>query len=199
MMGMNVSYSGPESSNPMSCGVWMICNVASVVCHGRFCSCNLSVLNGITLICFYSGLCPSLCCNLEQPLYRSWWLELQCMLYLDCDLDLSLLFQSSWQCLEPDLVWQFLCILWYSAGVPEGGILLGQSMTLCLYSSHSWHLILGQCCVMCPGSRHWKHWSSSFDIMLPIDDGRMVVVSCCAALKFPTSVMASFSVCGIFL
>ena len=34
-----------------------------------------------------------------------------CLLYLECDLDLSLLSQSSQICLELDLVWQFLCTL----------------------------------------------------------------------------------------
>ena len=55
----------------------------------------------------------------------------------------------------------------------------------------------GQCHAMCPGSWHWRHQSSSFDIMLTIEDGKMVAVSC-AALSFYTSVMASFSVCGSF-
>ena len=43
-----------------------------------------------------------------------------------------------------------------------------------------------------------KTSTSSFDIMLTIEDGRMVAVSCCAALSFSTSVMASFSVCRSF-
>ena len=70
------------------------------------------------------------------------------------------------------------------------------SMSICLYSSHSWHLMWGQCHALCPGSWHWKHWSFPLYIMLTVEDGRMVAVSCCAALSF--SVMASFSVCGSF-
>ena len=42
-MGMNVIYCGPESGNLMSCGVWMICSVAGVVCHSGFCDCGLGV------------------------------------------------------------------------------------------------------------------------------------------------------------
>ena len=68
MMDVNVIYCGPESGNLMSCGVWMIYGVASVVCHSRFCNRGLGVLSGITLRCFYrvcahpfvaiwSGLC----------------------------------------------------------------------------------------------------------------------------------------------
>ena len=54
VMDMNVIYCSPESGNWMSCSVWMICDVAGVVCHGEFCSWGLSVLNGIALSCFYS-------------------------------------------------------------------------------------------------------------------------------------------------
>ena len=48
--------------------------------------------------------------------------------------------------------------------------------------------------MICPGSWHWKHWSSSHDIMLTIEDGMIVMVSCCAALSFSASVMASVNV-----
>ena len=45
----------PESGDLMSCGLWMICNVASVVCHGAFCGCGLGVLNSVISSCFYSS------------------------------------------------------------------------------------------------------------------------------------------------
>ena len=42
-------YCDPESDNLMSCGVWRICGVTGVECHGGSCSSVLSVLNGIIL------------------------------------------------------------------------------------------------------------------------------------------------------
>ena len=36
------------------------------------------------------------------------------------------------------------------------------------------------------------------NIMLTIEDEMIVIVSCCAALSFSTSVMASVNVCGSF-
>ena len=54
-MVVNVIYCGPESGNLMSFGVWMICSVAGVVCHGGVCDCDLSVLNGVILSCLYSS------------------------------------------------------------------------------------------------------------------------------------------------
>ena len=183
-------YSDPGSGSLMSCSLWRICSVTSVMCHGGTCSYVLGVLNGIVLSCFY-GNCAS--CDLEQPLCKSWWLELWCLLYLDCDWDWSLLSQSSWWCLELNL-----CALWCGASVPEGGILWGQSMTICPYSSHSWHLMWRKCHTMCPSSWHWKHWSSSLDTILTVEDRMFVMVSCCAALSFFTSVMASVNVRGSF-
>ena len=193
MMGMNVIYCSPWSGNLMSCGVWMICSVAGVVCHGGFCGFGLGVLNGVALI--WDCLCPSHCYDVEWPLYRSQWLELWCLLYLDHDLDLSLLFQSPWQYLELDLVWQFsyaLLMLWWCAW---------RQYFVRLYV-HILH-IHG---IWCEGSAMWcvlvlgieKHLSSSFNSMLTIDDKRMVVVSCFAASSFSTSVMVSFGVFGSF-
>ena len=88
--------------------------------------------------------------------------------------------------------------LWCGTGVPEGGILWEQSMMISPYSLHSWHLMWVQCHAMCPGSWHWRHCLSSFDIMLTIEDAMMVAVSCCAALSFFTLIMASLWVCGSF-
>ena len=110
--------------------------VAGVVCHGRTCSCVLSVLNGVILSCFLGGCACPCCCDQEQPLCNSQWLKLWCLLYLGCNLDWSLLSQSSWWFLELDLLWQLLCGLWCSTSVPEGTILWGQSIMMCLNSSH---------------------------------------------------------------
>ena len=123
-------------------------------------------------------------------------LELQC--HLDCDLDLSLLSWSSWQCLELDLVWQFLCILWCCAVVGLKMVFLGQSMTICLYSSQSWHLLWEQC--HCDVSWFLALKTSISLVWHHVDHWRWedVVVSYCAALSFSTSVMVSFSACGSF-
>ena len=105
-MDMNVIYCSPESGNLMSCSVWMICSVTSMVCHGGFCNCGLSVLNGIHLSCFYSsfahplvviwtGLCTS---------HNGWSCDVN---YSDTVIWICLLSQSSWQCLQLDLVWWF--------------------------------------------------------------------------------------------
>ena len=51
--------------------------------------------------------------------------------------------------------------------------------------------------MMCPGCWHWKHQSSSLDIVLTGEDEMIIMVSC-AALHFSTSVTASVNVCGSF-
>ena len=56
---VSVIYCDPESGSLMTCGVWRICSVASVVCYGGTCGCDLSVLNRIILSCFY-GSCAYL-------------------------------------------------------------------------------------------------------------------------------------------
>ena len=56
--------------------------------------------------------------------------------------------------------------------------------------------MLGQILAMWPCSWHWKQWSLLFDIMLTIDGGVMVAVSCCTALSFLTSDITSLSICG---
>ena len=84
------------------------------------------------------------------------------------------------------------------AGVPKGGIICGQSITMWPYSSHSNHLMLGQFLAIWPCSWHWKHLSSSLDIMLTADGGVMVAVSWCTVLSFLTSDIASLSICGPF-
>ena len=58
--------------------------------------------------------------------------------------------------------------------------------------------MFGQCLAMWPSSWHWKHLSSSFIIMLTIDAGVTVVVSCCTALSFSTSDIASLSISDPF-
>ena len=58
-VSVNVICCSPESGSLMSCGVWRICGVTNVVCHGGVCDCVLSVLNGVILSCFYgSCTCP---------------------------------------------------------------------------------------------------------------------------------------------
>ena len=59
--------------------------------------------------------------------------------------------------------------------------------------------MLGQFLAICPCSWHWKQQSSSFDIMLTVDGGVAVAVSCCTAFSFLTSDIALVSVCGPFL
>ena len=51
---------------------------------------------------------------------------------------------------------------------------------------------------MWPCSWHWKHLSSSFLIMLTVDGGVIVAVSCCTVLSFSTSDIASLSICSPF-
>ena len=77
-----------------------------------------------------------------------------------------------------------------SAGVPDGGILSGQSAATWPYSSQSKHFMWGQWHAIWPNSWHWKHLSSSLDITFTEDKGISVVVNCCAAWRFST-VMAS--------
>ena len=101
----------------------------------------------------------------------------------DCHLDWLQLSLSSWWCLKFDLAWWLLCDLWCVPGVPEGGILCGQSMTMWPYSSHPWHLMWGQCHVICPGSWYWKQQSSSFNITLTVEGRIIVAVSCCSGIK----------------
>ena len=68
---MTVIYCDPESSNLMRCGVWNICSVTGVVCHGMTCCCVLRVLNGVVLSSCGCWLCLSHCCDWEQPLCKS--------------------------------------------------------------------------------------------------------------------------------
>ena len=56
---------------------------------------------------------------------------------------------------------------------------------------------MGQCLAIWPCSWHWKHLSLSFVIMLTVDGGVMVAVSC-TALSFSTSDIALLSICCPF-
>ena len=88
-VGCNVIYCNPESGHLMSCNVWRICGVTGVVYHGMTCDCPwCAEWDHLELLLWW--LCLSHCCGLEQPLCKSQWLELWCLLYLDCDLDQSL-------------------------------------------------------------------------------------------------------------
>ena len=60
------------------------------------------------------------------------------------------------------------------------------------------NLVLGQFLAICPCSWHWKQGSSVFDIMLTVNGGVIVAVSCCTALSFSTLDITSLSVCGPF-
>ena len=107
--------------------------------------------------------------SLWNDLEWSLWESCQPLLWYlqgwDCDLDLLCMYLPSWWWWEVKLMWG-LCWdgdLWWCAGVPEGGILCGQSTIMCPYSSHSKHLTFGQCHVMCPASWNWSsglpHWT----------------------------------------
>ena len=58
--------------------------------------------------------------------------------------------------------------------------------------------MLWQFLAICPCSWHRKQCSSSFGITLTIDDGVIVAVSCCTALRFSTSDIALLSISGPF-
>ena len=57
---------------------------------------------------------------------------------------------------------------------------------------------VGAILAMWPWSWHWKRMSLLFNIMLTIDGGVMVAVSCCTALSFSTLDIASLRVYGPF-
>ena len=141
-----------------------------------------------------------LLCDMEWPLWGSWWLWLLYPHGWDCDLNLLCLYLSLWCHLEVDLV-QCLVLefsLWWHMGVPDGGILSGQSATIWPYSSHSKQHTFRQWHAMWPNSWHWKHWSSLLDITLTDDEGNKVAVSCCTAWSVSTFLMASARVWGPF-
>ena len=134
-----------------------------------------------------------LLCDLEQPIWESWWLWLLYLHDWDCDLNLLCLYLSLWCHLEVDLV-QCLVLkfgLWQHVGVPDGGILSGLSTIIWPYSLHSKQYTFGQWHAMWPNSWLWKHWSSSLDITLTLDEGNKVAVSCCAVWSFSTLLMVS--------
>ena len=136
----------------------------------------------------------------EWLLCELWWLWLQYLWGCDCDLDLLCLYLSQCWCLEVDLVWCLVLdyFLWWRAGVPEGGIQSGKSITIWLYSLHSKQCILGQWHAMWPDSWYWKHLSSSWDITFTMNEGNRVVVSCCDAWSFSILLMVSARVWGAF-
>ena len=45
--------------------------------------------------------------------------------------------------------------------------------------------------MQCDLTQHWKHWSSSVDITLTVDEDNKVAVSYCVAWNLSTSLMAS--------
>ena len=116
------------------------------------------------------------------------------------DLDLLNLCLSLWLWQDVDLVWCLMLEWWFlcHAGVPDGGILSEQSAATWSYSSQSKHFIWGQWHAMCPDSWHWKHMSSSLDMMFTVDEGSSTAVNCCAAWSFSTSLMASAKLCDSF-
>ena len=141
----------------------------------------------------------SLCHDLEQPLYESWWLELQCLLKCDYDLE-QLLSLSSWLCRELDFVW-CLYVIWI------GDVLLGfPKEVYCvdnpLWCDHTHYIQNTQCwgnsslCDHIPGTGNIL--SSSFDIPLTVDGRVMVAVRCCTALNFSTSDIVLLRIYGPF-
>ena len=150
------------------------------------------------VLLWWHPLC--LLCDLEEPLWELWQLWLLYLCGLDCNLDLLCLYLSWWWHLEVDLVWCLVLefCLWWHAGVPDGGILSGQSTTIWPYLLHSKQCTFGQWCAMWPCSWHWKHWSSSLDITWTVDEGNKVTVNCYTAWSFSISLMSSARVWGLF-
>ena len=137
-------------------------------------------------------------CDCEWLLHELSWLLLWYPWECDCDLNLLYLCLSGWWCLEVSLGWCLVCHLLWHAGVPDGGILSGQSATMWPYSLHSKQHTLGQLHAMWPNSWHWKDWSPSLVIILTTEEGNRAAVNCWAAWCFSASLMASVKVWGPF-
>ena len=113
----------------------------------------------------------------------------------------AILCLSWWWSLEIDLLWCLVLefhLVWHT-GMPDGGILSGQSAAIWPYSSHSKQHTFRQWHEMWLNSCHWKDWSSSLDIILTVDEGNKVAVNYCAAWSFSTSLVAFARVWGPFL
>ena len=138
-MVMSVIYCGLWSGKLRNSYVWMICGEVGVVCHGGINGCNLYMWGVSVMSYSWSGCQLSWCCDLEQPLYELWWLEL---LYLwDCDLE--------WLCLSClhggalHLIWHGgFCEVWV------GDVLLGFQKEVscvdnpwqCDHTYHTWSI-----------------------------------------------------------
>ena len=138
----------------MRCKVYNLWNVLNNFCVMRIfyveCLINGNMcLNSCVMMCFYVCIC-----DLEWLLCESLWLWLLYLWLWKWDLDLLGLCLCWWSWQDVDLSqhlvleWVFLC----TAGVPDGGILSGQSAVTWLYSSQSKHFMWGQLHATCPNS-----------------------------------------------
>ena len=75
---MSAIYCNHESDSLMSCSLWKICSVTSMVCHSEVYICVCNMLTWIILSCFYdSCACPiwsSLCAS-----YDCWSYDVCCI------------------------------------------------------------------------------------------------------------------------
>ena len=176
--------------------VLMICSGVDVVCWNRIDGYNPCMWNLCVVSYFWGGG--------NYPHVMTWN-----SLYMSHD-NLSCSVCKMWlwffcPCLRGD-VWSLtwcgnFCVVWIGCallGFLKEVVLCGQSITMWPYSSHSKHLMLWQFLSICPCSWQWKQWSSSFDIMLTIDGGVIVVVSYCTVLSFSILDIVSLSICSPF-
>ena len=182
--------------------VWMICSRVDVVCCGRINGSNLCMWN-VRIVSYFWGGCDYPCVmtwsgsyishdDLAAAMSVKMWLwpgmDFTCPYLHGGDL-------ATWPGMMA-FVWSWV-----------GGALMGFPKEVpcvdnpwqCDHTHHnSKHLMLGQFLAIRPCPWHWKQWYSSFDIMLTVDCGIIMAVSCCTALSFSTSDIASLSICGPF-
>ena len=160
--------------------------ISGVVCHGD----NDKCWSDGVMKCSYGGICDVIwndfCvsyCNCDFDVCRG----------CDCDLDLlckylsSMMVSRSWSGAMP---WVRVLSLYSVQACLSGGILSGQSAAIfiihCIFIAFKAMYIWAMTCAMWPNSWHWKHWSSSLDITLTVDEGNRVAVNCYTAWGFST-------------
>ena len=199
-MDVNVIYCSPDSSNLMSCSVWMICSVAGVVCHGGFGDFGLGVLNGITLSSSLAALSTPLLwsevasvqvtmAGAGMSTIARWWFESVSSFLI------FLAVSRAWSCVAISM-----CLVMWCQCSRRGYFMRAVHDNMSTVITFMTYDMMAVSCIsaICSGSWHWKHLSSLLDIMSTAEDGMIVVVSCCAALNFSTSVISSFNICGLF-
>ena len=169
------------------CVVWIYCDLWSVL--KNFCVMRIfyveCLIDGNMCLSFSGTMCFCVCiCDMTwSHSFVNYSNCDSCIYDWEWNLDLLNLCLSQWLCWDVDLSWHlalewvFLCL----AGVPDGGILSGQSAVTWPYSSQSKHFMQGQWHAICPNSWHWKHFSSSLDMTFTEGEGSRVAVNCCAA------------------